>query len=337
MAHIPGLENVMADALTRQYDEVEATAVVHSVVHSLTDVDLAEVAREQPRIEDEPPSSLRLEGIKFPGTEQMVVCDTSLGRPRVLIPEPKRRAIFEAEHNLAHPSGKATLAIIAWSYAWPNMRRDILRWATQCQSCRMCKTARHAKPPVKPIPVLAERFQQVHVDIVGPFTSERGFRYILTMIDRTTRWPRSISAGGYNSGNGPAGIHDGVDRSVWGTRNSDVGPWNTVHVRGVEVGIGEVRNSSFHHNVLPPAGEWDGGKVSPRPQGGPPLHCPVEQVLGQVTAVGSARFAKCAEGRDINVNSRSVVRYTTAGPRHVLPGCTAVEAVSQGTARAGEV
>ena len=192
MAHIPGLENVVAEALTRQYDEVEATAVVHSVVHSLSDIDLAEVAREQPRVEDESPSSLRLECIKFPGTEQPVVCDTSLGRPRVLIPEPKHRAIFDAVHNLAHPLGKVMLGIVARSYAWPNMRRDVLRWAAQCQSCRMCKTSRHAKPPVKPIAVPAERFQQVHVDIVGPFTSERGFRYILTMIDRTTRWTETV-------------------------------------------------------------------------------------------------------------------------------------------------
>ena len=40
MAHILGLQNVVADALTRQFDDEEATAIVHSVVHELVDVDL---------------------------------------------------------------------------------------------------------------------------------------------------------------------------------------------------------------------------------------------------------------------------------------------------------
>ena len=65
IAHVPGLENVVADALTRQYDEAEIKAVVHSVAHSLTDVDLAGIARRQPPMESEPLSSLQLERVKF--------------------------------------------------------------------------------------------------------------------------------------------------------------------------------------------------------------------------------------------------------------------------------
>ena len=38
VAHIPGLENVVADALSRQYDDEDLPAVVHSVVHALIDV-----------------------------------------------------------------------------------------------------------------------------------------------------------------------------------------------------------------------------------------------------------------------------------------------------------
>ena len=191
VAHVPGLENVVADALTRQYDDGKESAIVNAVSHTLSDVSLADLAADQRPIHEEPASSLHLELVRFPGIDTSIVCDTSLGRPRVLVPEARRRPIFGAVHNLAHPSGRTTQAIIARTYAWPGMRRDILRWARQCPACLASKTSRHTKPPVLPIPVPEARFSHVHVDIVGPFSPDRGFRYLLTMIDRTTRWPEA--------------------------------------------------------------------------------------------------------------------------------------------------
>ena len=188
IAHVPGLDNVVADALTRQHDDETEAAIVHSVSHTLSDVNLADLASQQRPIADEPVSSLRLESLRFPGVDGQVVCDTSLGRPRVLVPEARQRSIFDAIHNLAHPSGRATLAIISRSYAWNGMRRDVLRWSRQCQACGTSKIARHTTPPVLAIPVLAERFAHVHVDVVGPLSPDQGNRYLLTMIDRTTRW-----------------------------------------------------------------------------------------------------------------------------------------------------
>ena len=72
------------------------------------------------------------------------------------------------------------------------MRHDILQWARQCQACATCKVTIHAKPTVLPILVPSERFGHVHVDIVGPFSSDQDLKYLLTMIDRTTRWPEVV-------------------------------------------------------------------------------------------------------------------------------------------------
>ena len=72
------------------------------------------------------------------------------------------------------------------------MRRYVLRWSKQCQVCATSMVARHTIPPILPIPAPAERFAHVHVDIVGPFSPDQGKRYLLTMIDRTTRWPEAI-------------------------------------------------------------------------------------------------------------------------------------------------
>ena len=86
IAHVPGSKNVVADALTRQYDDKRASAVVHSVVHSLTDINLSELAAEQQPPGKESGSSHVLEYENFPGVDRPVVCDTSQGRPRVLVP-----------------------------------------------------------------------------------------------------------------------------------------------------------------------------------------------------------------------------------------------------------
>ena len=158
----------------------------------MVDVDLAELGSEQQPLEDEPPTSLRLEHVQFPGIERPIVCDTSVGRPRVLVPVSRRHRIFQAVHDLAHPSGKTTLSMISRAYVWPNMRRDVQQWARQCRACATSKVAIHTRPSVLPIQVPASRFEPVHFDLVGPFTPSRGFKYILTIIDRTTRWPEAL-------------------------------------------------------------------------------------------------------------------------------------------------
>lgn len=37
------------------------------------------------------------------------------------------------------------------------------------------------------------RFPHVHVDIVGPLLSSQGYWYLMTAIDRFTRWPEAVS------------------------------------------------------------------------------------------------------------------------------------------------
>jgi transposase InsO family protein len=51
----------------------------------------------------------------------------------------------------------------------------------------------HCQPEVQQIPVPVKKFSHVHVDLVGPLpVAARGHRYILTAIDRTSRWPEAV-------------------------------------------------------------------------------------------------------------------------------------------------
>ena len=38
----------------------------------------------------------------------------------------------------------------------------------------------------------AQHLAHIHVDILGPLPSSEGYRYLLTIIDRNTRWPEAI-------------------------------------------------------------------------------------------------------------------------------------------------
>ena len=46
--------------------------------------------------------------------------------------------------------------------------------------------------PPSSFPVPAHRFDVVHVDLVGPLPPSRGFTYLLTCVDRFTRWPETV-------------------------------------------------------------------------------------------------------------------------------------------------
>nr|VZI49866.1 unnamed protein product [Spirometra erinaceieuropaei] len=51
---------------------------------------------------------------------------------------------------------------------------------------------RHNKAPIGTFPGPGSRFSHVHLDIVGPLPQSNGCSYLLTCVDRFTRWPEAI-------------------------------------------------------------------------------------------------------------------------------------------------
>ncbi|CAH8832632.1 unnamed protein product [Trichobilharzia szidati] len=68
------------------------------------------------------------------------------------------------------------------------MNSDIRRWARECLQCQRSKVHRHTITTPKTFDLPDRRFQHVHIDIVGPLPTSRGYTHILTAIDRFTRW-----------------------------------------------------------------------------------------------------------------------------------------------------
>ena len=102
-----------------------------------------------------------------------------------------RRHVFDAIHGLSHPGSKASQRLVAAKFVWHGLKKDIRDWANTCLECQRAKVHRHTKAPLELFPVPERRFDHANVDLVGPLPSSHGLTYLLTMVDRTTRWPEA--------------------------------------------------------------------------------------------------------------------------------------------------
>ena len=77
-------------------------------------------------------------------------------------------------------------------YVWHGLHKDVGLWSKQCVKCQTAKVQTHIKAPLATYPLAHQRFAHVNIDIVGPLPQSQGHRYLLTMVDRFTRWPEAI-------------------------------------------------------------------------------------------------------------------------------------------------
>lgn len=183
--YIKGAENIVADALSR-IETINAPVLFNT----------EEIAAEQQKDEELPHilegrTSLYLQPFNLTGSNRTLYCEVSQDSVRPYIPKALRKKLFDAVHGLAHISARATRNRIQKDFVWPRMGKDINNWTRTCLACQRAKIHRHLKLVPERIDVPDERFQQIHLDLVGPLPISRGFRYCLTMIDRYSRWPEA--------------------------------------------------------------------------------------------------------------------------------------------------
>jgi transposase InsO family protein len=122
-----------------------------------------------------------------------LLCDVSTGSMRPLVPETDRLMVFRSIHGVAHPGICATCRMISTCFVWPGMHTDVAAWCRDCTACQQAKITKQPRASVQSIPIPGRRFTHVHVDIVGPLpASAEGFMYLLTMVDRTSRWIEAV-------------------------------------------------------------------------------------------------------------------------------------------------
>ena len=137
-------------------------------------------------------SSLSFKAVPVPTADITMLCDVSTGTPRPYIPPKFRHTIFNFLHSLSHPGVKATQHLITACFVWPNINRDVKQWTCSCLQCQRSKVHRHTVSPLSTFATPDASFNQIHVDIVGPLPPSRSYTYLLTCVDRFTRWPKVV-------------------------------------------------------------------------------------------------------------------------------------------------
>ena len=208
--HIKGKFNIVADALSRvttvDYVSIDGTCetatdlptVVSDILVSKQRTDLISpdrLARDQKKSDEmnsyrTVTTGLKLEDIDI--GQSTLLCDTSLGTPRPILPTTWTRSVFDKIHGLSHAGVRPTQKAISQRFVWHGMKKDIRRWCKECPDCQASNIHRHTRAPLTERPLPTDRFSNLHVDLVRPLLESHGMSYLFTIIDRFTRWPEAI-------------------------------------------------------------------------------------------------------------------------------------------------
>lgn len=184
--HIPGKENLVADIMSR-IEAIETKVINHREIAlaQKTDDELKQLLKSKD-------TSLVLKEVTIPDSNTTLVCDVSGKNIRPFVPNKFRSIVLEQLHGLSHPGVRATTKLVQERFVWPNIQKTCKQFVQHCIPCQKTKIQRHTKAPVTQFAEKCNRFEHINIDIVGPLPESQGYSYILTMIDRVTRWPEVV-------------------------------------------------------------------------------------------------------------------------------------------------
>ena len=115
-------------------------------------------------------------------------------RDVIVLPKSYREKVKVLGHDKnGHLGADKVAKMVGRYFAWPGMARELIRYCRSCERCQVRSKYRPRRAPVVERPILAEPFESVAIDLVGPLPKGKGGnRYILTYICLATRWPEAV-------------------------------------------------------------------------------------------------------------------------------------------------
>ena len=117
---------------------------------------------------------------------------------QLAVPRRYRKQVLKLGHDCVmagHMGVRKTYDRIMQNFYWPGIFGDVKRFCRSCDICqRTVDKGTASRAPVQNMPLVNVAFDKVSIDLIGPISpmSERGHRYILTMVDFATRYPEAI-------------------------------------------------------------------------------------------------------------------------------------------------
>ena len=118
-------------------------------------------------------------------------CEVSGAQPRPYLPE-KLRLFVQKQLHFDHKGQKEAIRRISSHYFWKNISEDTVNFIKTCHGCQSNKPSKLKPPHIGEFSVPDQRFSHIHLDIVGPLPPSKGYKYILTIKDRSTRFVQGI-------------------------------------------------------------------------------------------------------------------------------------------------
>jgi hypothetical protein len=174
------------ELIKRQHEDPKLASLFHLVQSKTTDLD-----RESLFYLDQGILMRAWRDVESPN-----VAGTELSQ--IVVPSSLKTAILQVAHDIpaaAHLGMAKTKQRLERHFYWPTMLQDIKHYVRSCDICqRLGKGGKPPPAPLQNLPIIAEPFQRIAMDIVGPLPicSESGNRFILTVIDHSTHFPEAI-------------------------------------------------------------------------------------------------------------------------------------------------
>ena len=120
-------------------------------------------------------------------------------RLRLFVPEPLRKSVLFSCHDHllsgGHMGVQRTFDKVRERYYWAGLYKDVQQWCASCRECSMRKSSRGLQLPVMTVPVPAEPWEFVSVDVMGPFVKAKssGSKFIVVFCDHLTRYVETMA------------------------------------------------------------------------------------------------------------------------------------------------
>ena len=120
-------------------------------------------------------------------------------KSQLVLPKEMREKALRVAHEgimSGHQGVNKTADRLSREFWFPGIGAEIARYCRSCDICqRTIAKGRVPKAELGVMPIIDTPFDRVAVDLIGPIEpmSERGHRYILTVVDFATRYPEAVA------------------------------------------------------------------------------------------------------------------------------------------------